>query len=219
MSRPLELLFLDEDLLVVAKPAGLLSVATPGARGRTVPEVLREQGIDALAVHRLDRDVSGALLLARSEEIRAALDALFRERAVRKLYWALAQGRLARDEGQFTDPILDEGRHARVSARGKPSRTRWRVLERFARASEVEVDLLTGRYNQIRLHFAHHGHPLVGERKYARGKDDPLGGKRVALHAWRIELAHPRDGRLLAVEAPLPDDLEALRERAASRRG
>jgi RluA family pseudouridine synthase len=218
MSRPLELLHLDAQLVVVSKPAGLLSVPTPGARGRTVADVLREQGLEVLPVHRLDRDVSGALLLARDEPTRAALEQTFRERRVTKTYWALAQGRLAREAGQFADPILDEGRYARVSARGKPSRTRWRVLARHARATEVEVDLVTGRYNQIRLHFAHHGHPLVGERKYARGKQDPLGGKRVALHAWRLELAHPRDGAALRVEAPLHDDLERLRERAAAQR-
>jgi len=218
VSQPLELLHLDDELLVVSKPPGLLSVATPGASGRTVVDVLQDQGIEALAVHRLDRDVSGAMLLARRETVRAALEQAFRERSVRKLYWALAQGRLARDEGAFAEAILDEGSFARVSARGKRSLTRWRVLTRHARSTEVEIDLVTGRYNQIRLHFAHHGHPLVGERKYARGKDDPLGARRVALHAWRIELAHPRDGSALSVEAPLPEDLRALVARAAAQR-
>jgi 23S rRNA pseudouridine1911/1915/1917 synthase len=218
MSRPLELLYEDEHLLVVDKPAGLLSVPTPNAQGRTVLDVLREQGREALAVHRIDRDVSGALLCARSEAMRAALDAAFRERTVRKVYWALAQGELQREQGEYKDPILDEGSFARVSARGKPSATRWNVLARRARATEVEIELLTGRYNQIRLHFAHHGHPLVGERKYARGKDDPLGGKRVALHAWKLELAHPVGGRLVQVEAPLPRDLVELAQRAGPAR-
>ena len=122
------------------------------------------------------------------------------------------------DDREFKDPILDEGHFARISARGKPSTTCWRTLARHARATEVEIELVTGRYNQIRLHFAHHGHPLVGERKYARGKDDPLGCKRVALHAWRIELEHPCGGAPLAVEAPLPVDLRELVARAAGRR-
>jgi RluA family pseudouridine synthase len=218
MSRPLEILYEDEHLLVVDKPAGLLSVPTPNARGRTVLDVLREQGREALAVHRIDRDVSGALLLARSESVRAELDTAFRERTVSKRYWALVQGLLAREQGEFKDPILDEGSFARVSARGKPSSTRWRVLARHARTSEVEIELLTGRYNQIRLHFAHHGHPLVGERKYARGKDDPLGAKRVALHAWKLELAHPRGSQAIRVEAALPHDLRALVQRARGAR-
>lgn len=214
MSGGLEILYEDEHVLVVDKPAGLLSVPTPNARGRTVLDVLREQGREALPVHRIDRDVSGALILARSAAVRDALGAAFRERSVRKLYWALAQGAPAREEGEFKDPILDEGSFARVSARGKPSATRWRVLARRARATEVEIELLTGRYNQIRLHFAHHGHPLVGERKYARGRDDPLGGRRVALHAWKLELAHPVGGRSLDVQAPLPRDLLELAQRA-----
>ena len=216
MSRPLEILYEDEDLLVVDKPSGLLSVPTPNASGRTVIDALREQGREALAVHRIDRDVSGALLLARNEDVRDALDAAFRERTVRKTYWALAQGVLQRDQGEFKDPILDEGSFARVSARGKPSTTRWHVLARRAQVTEVEIELLTGRYNQIRLHFAHHGHPLVGERKYARGKDDPLGAKRVALHAWKLELAHPATGKVVRVEAPLPRDLRELLARAGS---
>jgi RluA family pseudouridine synthase len=212
----LDILYSDDDLLVVDKPAGLLSVTTPGARGRTVVDALREQGLEVLAVHRLDRDVSGALLLARNEPAREALERLFRARALTKVYWALAQGRLARPEGELKDPILDEGRYARVSARGKPSLTRYRVLRAFAAASEVEVELVTGRYNQIRLHMAHHGHPLVGERKYARGRDDPLGSRRVALHAWRLELTHPGTGAALRVEAPLPEELRRLLERASA---
>ncbi len=216
MSRPLEILYEDEDLLVVDKPSGMLSVPTPNASGRTVLDALRELGREAMAVHRIDRDVSGALVLARDEYVREALDAAFRERTVRKIYWALAQGVLKRDQGEFKDPILDEGSFARVSAHGKPSTTRWQVLARRAQVTEVEIELLTGRYNQIRLHFAHHAHPLVGERKYARGRDDPLGAKRVALHAWKLELAHPATGKLVRVEAPLPGDLRNLLERAGT---
>lgn len=214
MGQKPTLLYRDEHLLVVDKPSGLLSVPTPGARGRTLVQALREEGIEALAVHRLDREVSGAVLLALDEPTRAALEERFRLRAVRKLYWALVRGRLPRERGEFSDPILDEGSYARVSARGKPSRTRWRVLRAGGAASEVEVELVTGRYNQIRLHFAHHGHALVGERKYARGRDDPLGHKRVALHAARLELEHPVRGEPLVVEAPLPADLQALARRA-----
>jgi 23S rRNA pseudouridine1911/1915/1917 synthase len=205
----------DARLLVVLKPAGMLSVPSPGATGRTVAESLRAEGIAALPVHRLDRDVSGAMVLAKDEQARAALEELFRDREVTKTYWALVQGRLSQSSGTFAFPILDAGSHARVSARGKPAVTRWRVRRRFRAVTEVEVDLETGRYNQIRLHFAHAGHPLVGERKYARGKDDPLRARRVALHAERLRFPHPFGQGAVDVTAPLPEDLAELLDRAA----
>jgi RluA family pseudouridine synthase len=210
MGEPVPVLFEDEDLLVVSKPSGLLSVPTPGASGRTLLDALAAQGVDALPVHRLDRDVSGLVVLARSEPARAALENLFRGRAVKKIYWALVRGRLRPESGSFEEPIRDEGAQARIHASGKPATTRWRVLAHHAATSVVEIELVTGRYNQIRLHFAHHDQALVGERKYARGKDDALRAKRVALHAWRLAFPHPLRGHRIEVEAPLPADLRAL---------
>jgi len=210
VSGDLRILHEDDDLLVVDKPAGLLSVPTPGARGRTLLDVLADQGRAALPVHRLDREVSGLVVCARHEKARAALEALFRGRAVTKLYWALVRGRLAGERGSFDEPIRDAGAHARIDPRGKPALTRWRLLARHAATSAVEVELVTGRYNQIRLHFAHHDHALVGERKYARGRDDPLAAKRVALHARKLEFLHPLRGMRVSVKAPLPEDLRDL---------
>jgi RluA family pseudouridine synthase len=203
-------LYEDADLLVADKPAGLLSVPTPGARGKTLLDALAAQGHAVLPVHRLDRDVSGLVVLARREAARAALEGLFRESKVKKLYWALVRGRLRPDAGSFEDPIRDEGARASVHPRGKPATTRWRVLARHAATSLVEIELVTGRYNQIRLHFAHHDQALVGERKYARGKDDALPARRVALHAWKLAFPHPLRGGRVTVEAPLPEDLRAL---------
>jgi 23S rRNA pseudouridine1911/1915/1917 synthase len=201
----------DEDLVVVSKPAGLLSVPTPGATGRTLVDTLAAAGrAGLLPVHRLDRDVSGLVVLAKHEAARAALERLFRGRAVTKLYWALVRGRLKPEHGVFDEPILDAGKAARIDPRGKPATTRWRVLARQRATSVVEIELVTGRYNQIRLHFAHHDQALVGERKYARGKDDPLRAKRVALHAWRLAFPHPLRGHRVELEAPLPEDLVAL---------
>jgi 23S rRNA pseudouridine1911/1915/1917 synthase len=213
-----DLLYEDDDLLVVDKPAGLLSVPTPGARGRTLLDVLAESGREVLAVHRLDREVSGCVLLARHERARAALDALFRERALEKIYVAIVLGRLPKPAGDWKDPILDEGSYARVSARGKKSVTRWKVTAQHALAAEVEIELVTGRYNQIRVHFAHHGHALVGDRKYGRGKDDPFRFPRVALHSARLAFAHPLREREVRVEAPLPPDLRELAAAVARRR-
>jgi 23S rRNA pseudouridine1911/1915/1917 synthase len=217
MSTPIPILYADDHVLVVSKPPGLLSVATPGAEGRTLPEALAEQGFDVLPVHRLDRDVSGCVVLARDEETRARFEELFRERKLSKIYWALAQGHVKPPQGLLHFPILDEGAQARVSALGKKAETRYRTLASLPATTELEVDLITGRRNQIRLHFAHAGYPLVGERKYARGKGSPVrfASRRVALHARRLAFEHPRTGKRIEVEAALPDDLVELRARAA----
>jgi len=218
--RSLPCLFEDEHLFVVVKPAGVLSVPDVGAESRSVPELLAEEGLAVFPVHRLDREVSGVLLLARDVETRDTLQDQFRAGAVRKLYWAMASGHVEPRQGEFSFPILEEPGGARVSARGKLARTRYRTRARFVRASEIEVELLTGRKNQIRVHFAHAGFPLVGERKFARGKDSalPLRSRRVALHAWRLALQHPASGKNLTFEAPLPDDMVELRGRAEAGR-
>jgi RluA family pseudouridine synthase len=213
VQKEIAILFQDEQLLVAHKPAGLLTVAGDGPSLETR---LAEQGIPAEAVHRLDRDVSGCVLCARTKEMRAKLEDLFRERALAKTYWALALGTLEPAVGAWKYPLLEERGQARVSARGLPSLTRYKTLARFPLATELEIDLVTGRYNQIRVHAAHAGHPLAGERKYARGKEDPLRAPRLALHAWRLAFRHPSDGAELRIEAPLPEELVRLRERAAA---
>jgi len=215
VRAPLSILFADDRLLVVDKPAGLLTVGGP-ADGPSLESRLAEQGERALAAHRLDRDVSGLVLCARDKPMFALLEDLFRERKLRKLYWALALGRPEPAAGQWKYALLEERGMARVSAIGKPSLSIYRTLASHALASELEIDLVTGRYNQIRVHAAHAGHPLVGERKYARGKDDPFRAPRLALHAWKLEFAHPLDGAPRRVEAPLPAALERLRAAASA---
>jgi 23S rRNA pseudouridine1911/1915/1917 synthase len=218
--EPVPILHQDAHLLVVSKPAGMLSVTTPGAAGLSLPDALRHEGLRVYPVHRLDREVSGAVILALDEETRDGLEHAFRERTIEKTYWAIAQGRVHPAEGTLRFPILEQGSFARVSAHGKPSTTRYRTLERFAATTVLEVDLVTGRYNQIRLHLAHAGFPLVGERKYARGKDSPIRfrSRRVALHSWKLALSHPRTGERIEVEAPIPDDLLELLARASRKK-
>jgi 23S rRNA pseudouridine1911/1915/1917 synthase len=218
--EPVPILFRDAHLLVVSKPAGMLSVSTPGAVGLSLPDALRREGLEALPVHRLDREVSGAVILALDEETREGLEHAFRERTVQKTYWAIAQGRVQPAAGTHRFPILEQGSFARVSARGKASETRYRTLGRFPTTTALEIDLVTGRYNQIRIHFAHAGFPLVGERKYARGKDSPVRfrSRRVALHSWKVALSHPRTGERIEVEAPIPEDLLELLARASTKK-
>lgn len=220
MRAPIPILHEDEHLLVADKPAGVLSVRFGEERG--LPELLAEEGKRVLAVHRLDREVSGAILFARDEATRAALEELFRARGVTKTYWAMAQGRVKPADGAWTFPILEERGQARVSALGKRSQTRYRTLRDHGIATELEIDLVTGRYNQIRLHAAHAGFALVGERKYARGKDASVRFKsrRVALHSWRLSFVHPLTKERIDAEAPLPNDLlELVQELRSTSRG
>lgn len=216
MGAPVRLLYEDEFLLVADKPAGKLSVPAAGATTRSLLDDLRAAKHHPLPVHRLDRETSGAILFARDPETRAALEAMFRERSVEKTYWAMAAGRFRTREGRFSFRILEERGRSSVNPRGQEAETLWRVLAAHPAATELEVDLLTGRMNQIRVHCAHAGHPLIGERKYARGKTSPLPlrSRRVALHAWRLKFVHPRGGAVVEVEAPLPEDLMDLRARA-----
>ncbi len=218
MSTSLTLLYEDEHLVVVAKPPRLLSVPTPGADGPSLTDVLAGQGLGVLPVHRLDREVSGAVLFAKDETTRKRLDDKFRDRSIEKTYWALAQGRVKPRDGAFHFPILEEGAWGRVSARGKKSTTKYKTLEQLPQATIVEIELVTGRHNQIRIHFAHAGFPLVGERKYARGSDSPIRApsRRIALHAWKLAFEHPLTGTRLEVIAPIPADLRELVKAAST---
>lgn len=213
MAPTIPILYRDEHVLVVDKPPGLLSVPWKGADERSLVEVLAADGIEVLPVHRLDREVSGAVLFALDETTLSGLEDLFRERALSKTYWAMAQGRVKPPNGAWKFPLLEEREGSRVSALGKKSETRYTTLDATQQLTELEIDLVTGRRNQIRVHFAHGGFPLVGERKYARGKDAAIAFKsrRVALHAWRLVFEHPRTGARVDVECPLPDDLMSLR--------
>jgi len=178
----------------------------------TLLERLARQGLSLLAVHRLDLETSGVVLLARDPEARAALMQLFKEHGVKKSYLAIIQGILEPRAGVLDFPIQDLGAKACVHQKGRPAITCYRTLEVFrgGQASLVEMQPETGRHNQIRLHCAHVGHPLVGERKYARGRDAAVGHKRAALHAASLELALPWSGQRLKIQAPLPRDLENL---------
>ncbi len=211
-------LFEDEDLLVVDKPTGLASVASPGVRGATCADLVRALHAEARPVHRLDRETSGALLFARSEDVLQRFKQLFREQRVQKTYLALVRGTPRPPQGSIRDSIARSGKRAILSPRGQEARTDYRVLERLDGLALVEARPVTGRYNQIRLHLAARGYPIVGERKYARGKDDPLRFPRVALHALELDFPHPRTNREVHVRAPLAEDLAELLRSLGSER-
>jgi 23S rRNA pseudouridine1911/1915/1917 synthase len=209
---PPRLRLLHEDAHVVAidKPAGLPSVESEGERGRSCVSELRISHPTAQPVHRLDRDVSGVMLFALDEATRAALEEQFRKRTIEKKYLAVVSGAPRPASGTIRKPIEDLGKQARLGRGGAPAVTHYKTRERFGAASLVEIDLETGRYNQIRLHFAAIGCPLIGERKYARGRDSAVKFRRPALHAWRIAFDPPATHRRIELEAPLPQDLERL---------
>ncbi len=227
----------DKTLLVVNKAAGVLTVAAPGSRERCLLDDLRRDALPVAPVHRLDRETSGVLLLCLAKAHRAALEALFRGHEVTKEYLALVHGIPHTRKATIDVPILDEGATARVDRRGQRAVTHYEVRQIFqgggaagmpAPVSLLHVRLDTGRHNQIRVHLAHLGHPLLGDRKYGR-KADPARARsgaaaprpsRCMLHAERIVLRHPASGATLDVRAPLPPDFaEWLARLAAGGRG
>jgi len=221
----LPVVFEDEHLLVINKPPAL--TVHPGAgrpSGTLVNAVLaRVPGLARVGsrqrpgiVHRLDKDTTGLLVVAKTSVAYASLSSQVARRTVNRTYLALVHGVLPHEERTITAPI---GRHPRhrtrmaVVPRGREAITRYRVLERLARYTLVEAHLVTGRTHQIRVHFAHIGHPVAGDPVYA-GRPDELGIGRQALHAHRLQFVHPASGKEMAFEAPPPADFTAAVERA-----
>jgi 23S rRNA pseudouridine1911/1915/1917 synthase len=230
----LPLLHEDDHLLVVDKPAGLLSVPsspdapdedTAVARVRDYVRHLRPRRPYVGVVHRLDRDTSGALVFALDPETREALRTLFRHHRIERRYLAIVAGTPRGERGEVDLALRDEYQGGRrgVARPGEPSRpalTRWRVVERFPGAALLEVELETGRQHQIRAHLAHVGLPVLGDAAYGADARARVPVRRQMLHARHLGFTHPPTGRPLRVESPLPADfqkaLSALR--AKSRR-
>ena len=217
----LRVVYVDEDLAVVEKPAGLVVHPAPSHRGPTLVSELGEllgggdperPGI----VHRLDKGTSGLLVVARDEGAHAALQAQVQRREVERLYLALARGRLSSRTGTIDAPIGRAARRRhRMAVSGAASRqavTHFEVLELLAAETYLEARLETGRTHQIRAHFAAIGHPLVGDETY--GGEAKYGLTRQFLHAHRLAFAHPRTGERLSFESELPADLAAALRQA-----
>jgi len=215
---PLKIVHEDAALMVIDKPAGLVVHPGAGQPDRTLMNALLAHA-PALAgvpragiVHRLDKDTSGLLVVAKTVESQASLVRQLAERTMRRAYLALVQGDPPAS-GTIDAPV---GRDARartrmaVTHRGKPARTTYRVLERFGRAALVECRLDTGRTHQIRVHFQHIRHPLVGDTVYRRGTRHGIAFPRQALHAAELSLRHPLSGEAMTWRAPLPRDFKRL---------
>jgi 23S rRNA pseudouridine1911/1915/1917 synthase len=215
---------------VVAKPAGLVVHPGPGhATGTLVNALLGRPGTSLSAgggaadrpgiVHRLDKDTSGLLLVAKDDATHLALARDLAAHRVERRYLALVQGRLPAAAGTVDAPVgrhpRDRKRMAVVPAGGRRAVTHWRVLETFPAVQLAEATLETGRTHQVRVHLASLRHPLVGDRAYGA---DPtlaarLGVPRPFLHAWRLAFTHPGDGHRVDLTEPLPADLQAALDR------
>ena len=222
----LQVVYEDDDLLIIDKPAGLVVHPAPGHAGDTLVNALLAHG-DGSAwggiagvqrpgiVHRLDRHTSGLLMVARHDAAQASIMAQLKARRVKKTYQALVQGNVSAAVGRIEAPIGRDPRHRTrmaVVPDGRPSVTGYRVRERFAAWTLLELDLVTGRTHQIRVHLDAIGHPVAGDPVYGTGtsRRGPAGLDRLFLHAWRLELTSPSDGHLIRATAPLPPELEAV---------
>ena len=217
----LSVVFEDRDLIVIDKPPGLVVHPGAGVPDRTLLNALLAHAPELAAVpragivHRLDKDTSGLLVVAKNVSAQAKLAEQLATRAVHRVYVALVQGDPPAS-GVIDAPV---GRDTRartrmtVTRRGKEARTRYRVLERFGYAALIECRLETGRTHQIRVHLQYIRHPLLGEPVYRRGTRHGVAFARQALHAVELELVHPRTGKTMSWRAPLPADMAALLER------
>lgn len=228
---PLAVVYEDSDLLVVDKPVGM--TVHPGAgrsTGTLVHAVLAHSPGMALIggadrpgiVHRLDKDTSGLLVVAKTEAAWRGLQAQIQSRRARREYLALVHGRLERSSSVIEAPIGRDPRHRTrmaVVASGRRAVTHYTVAERFEDATLLQVRLDTGRTHQIRVHLAHIGHPVVGDPIYGR-RANAWGMRRQALHARTLAFAHPTTGADMVFHAPLPTDFEEALQtlRAASPR-
>jgi 23S rRNA pseudouridine1911/1915/1917 synthase len=219
---PIEVLYEDDAVIAVNKPAGVPVHAGAGQHAGTLAnrlvhhfQRLSQLGGDLRPgiVHRLDKDTSGVLLVARTDAAHRALAAQFSGRTVEKVYLALVQGSVRAESGRTAKPIArDPVQRTRMTARlgsGREALTEYRVLRRFDEFTWLEVRIGTGRTHQIRVHLASLGHPVAGDRVYgARKAAAAPAVPRLFLHAWRIAFVSPANGERVTVEAPLPADLD-----------
>jgi 23S rRNA pseudouridine1911/1915/1917 synthase len=229
---PLHILYEDPDIVVIDKPPGLVVHPAPGHDSGTLVNALLFHCPDLGAigeelrpgiVHRLDKDTSGTLVVAKNAAALEQLASQFKNRLVRKDYLALVHGEMTADRGKIRMPIgrhpVDRKRMSTQSRKGREAETGWRVARRLGGFTLLELRLKTGRTHQIRVHCAAIGRPIIGDPGYGRRRStqDPVHiqallapVRRQMLHAWRLEINHPVTGERMRFESPLPEDMERL---------
>jgi 23S rRNA pseudouridine1911/1915/1917 synthase len=212
----LTVIYEDESLAVIDKPSGMVVHPAPGHPAGTLADGLKQRGTTwsllggaerAGIVHRLDRDTSGLLVVAKTEAAHRSLARQLSDRSLGRTYWALVHGGFREETGTIDAPIARHPRDRRRMAiveGGRDAVTDFAVVERLGGATVLELSLRTGRTHQIRVHLASIGHPIVGDTVY--GRPDPALG-RPALHAMRVRLVHPEDGTERSFESPVPREL------------
>ncbi|MBE5799295.1 MAG: RluA family pseudouridine synthase [Clostridiales bacterium] len=222
---PLDILYQDADVVVVNKPCGMVVHPAAGNEDRTLVNALlyHVQDLSGIGgemrpgiVHRLDKDTSGLILIAKNDRAHAVLSDQFKERSMEKHYRAVAFGNFPQDNGLIDAPIarhpIDRKKMA-IVADGKPSQTEWKVLERLKSATYLDIHLLTGRTHQIRVHMHSVGHPLLGDRIYAPNLKTSVHIPRLMLHAYSLAFTHPVTGERMELCAPMPEKFAATLEK------
>jgi 23S rRNA pseudouridine1911/1915/1917 synthase len=231
---PLSVLHEDRDVIVLNKPPGFVVHPGAGHNSRTLVNALLFHCPDLEGVggrirpgivHRLDKDTSGTLVVAKNDMAHEGLSRQFKMREVRKVYLALVYGKVKLPAGVIDFPIgrhpTDRKKMSTQSRRSRPTETRWKVKEAFSGVTLLEIDLRTGRTHQVRVHCAAIGHPVVGDATYGgkrRWKDLAPGPmqhvlkaiRRQMLHAWKLSFVHPRTGEWMNFESPVPQDMASL---------
>ncbi|GEN95847.1 RluA family pseudouridine synthase [Pediococcus ethanolidurans] len=216
--KPVEIVFEDDNWLVINKPVGLSSVPGPSNREDTVVNRvkghLKDQGSKDLIPHvitRLDRDTSGVMLIAKNRLAVGVLAPQIENHDIEKKYFAFVQGTLKEKEGLIDKPIAraEDGIHREVSETGQQAQTRFQLIQQYDTYALVEVELLTGRTHQIRVHFASLGHPLLGDQLYGGPMDKKI--VRQALHATSLKFVDPLTDQTHLFEVPMPQDMENLK--------
>lgn len=221
---PLEILYEDNDIAVVNKPCGMVVHPAVGNENGTMVNALLFNlsdlsGIGGMLrpgiVHRLDKDTSGLLLVAKNDAAHLALSEALKNREIHKTYRAVALGGFREENGVIEKPIArhpNDRKRMAVVENGRYARTEYSVSQRLRGATLLDVDLITGRTHQIRVHFASIGHPLLGDPIYG-GKKPPITSPRLMLHAWRIAFIHPSTGEPMQFEAGEPEAFRVMVEK------
>lgn len=220
----LDIKYEDDDLIILSKPAGLVVHPAAGHRSGTLVNALlsHTRGLSGIGgedrpgiVHRLDKDTSGLMLVAKTDAAHTGLSNQLRSRTIGKTYTALVRGGLKADTGTIDQPIgrnlKDRKKMAVEPKRGREARTSWRVIDRYKGYTLVEVSLMTGRTHQIRVHMNHMGHPIAGDPVYGGGDkaDAALGLGRQFLHASGLKFIHPVTGEKMSFTDEIPEDLKS----------